>query len=292
MKVVILCGGQGTRLRQETEFRPKPLVEIGGRPVLWHIMRLYAHYGFNEFILCLGYRGNMIREYFLNYQAFNHDFTMTFGRQSNDNGNRTIAFHPSGTMGDKRTEMDNFTVTLVDTGEKNMTGSRLKQIERYLGDDDTFMVTYGDGVADVNIQELVSFHQCHDKLATVTSVQPDSRFGVLDVADDGHVRRFAEKPKTQQWTSAGFFVFDRAMLDVLDADPGCVLEERPLSQLAINQQLVSYQHHGFFFPMDTFRDYLKLNELWQNAPAPWEVWYDAPRMMPSRQAMTIALGGA
>ncbi|MEB3244733.1 MAG: glucose-1-phosphate cytidylyltransferase [Vampirovibrionales bacterium] len=282
MKVVILCGGQGTRLRQETEFRPKPLVEIGGRPVLWHIMRLYAHHGFNEFILCLGYRGNMIKEYFLNYQAFNHDFTLDYsqkqqfsmlGSPTDTGSSAQITFHPGQTARNRRIAFDAFKVTLVDTGEKNMTGSRVKQILPYLQDDDTFMLTYGDGVANVNIRELAAFHKCHDKLATVTSVQPDSRFGVMDVQDDGHVSKFIEKPKTQQWSSAGYFVLDRGVFDLLDDDPNCVFEERPLQQLAAGGQLVSYAHHGFFYPMDTFRDYLKLNELWEDAPAPWEVWH-------------------
>ncbi|MGZ6322160.1 MAG: sugar phosphate nucleotidyltransferase, partial [Ktedonobacterales bacterium] len=187
MKVVILCGGKGTRLREETEFRPKPMVEIGGRPILWHIMKLYAHYGFNDFVLCLGYKGNMIKEYFLNYDAMLRDFTVSIGER----GRQNISFHDHEDTG-------NFVVTLADTGEETMTGGRLKRVERYV-DDDTFLVTYGDGLADVNIADLVAFHHSHGKLATVTAVRPTSRFGLLELDEHGHVAQFREKPQMDEW---------------------------------------------------------------------------------------------
>src|SRR5579863_988047 len=195
MKVVILCGGAGTRLREETEFRPKPLVEVGGRPILWHIMKLYAHYGFSDFILCLGYRGNMIKEYFLNYEAMNNDFTICLGRHA----------QMEYCGGHKE---QNFRVTLVDTGADSMTGGRLRRIQKYLRGEERFMLTYGDGVSDVNIEDLLHFHQGHGRLATVTTFRPLSRFGILDIGDSNQVKNFIEKPKSDAWASAGFFVFE------------------------------------------------------------------------------------
>ena len=258
MKVVILCGGIGTRLREETEFRPKPLVEIGGRPILWHIMKLFAHHGFQDFVLCLGYRGNMIKEYFLNYEAMNNDFTICLGRQ------QRIDYHGA------HREQD-FHLTLTDTGADTATGGRVKMVQKYIGDDDTFIVTYGDGVADVDLRALVEFHQAHGKLATVTMIRPYSRFGVLDVAEGGEVANFAEKPQAMDWASAGFFVFNRGVFDLLSGDD-CVLEREPLEQLARDGQLMAYKHDGFFFAMDTYREYTHLNQLWARGSAPWKVW--------------------
>ncbi|MGD0497938.1 MAG: glucose-1-phosphate cytidylyltransferase [Bryobacteraceae bacterium] len=257
MKVVILCGGQGTRLREETEYRPKPLVEIGGRPILWHIMKSYAHYGFNDFVLCLGYRGNMIKEYFLNYEAMNNDFTIRLGGESH------IDFNGAH-------EELNFRVTLADTGQETMTGGRIKRIERYV-DGDTFLVTYGDGLADVNIPELVAFHKSHGKIATVTAVRPSSRFGVLETTSDGAVLEFSEKPQLDGWASAGFLVFERKLFEYIGTDD-CTLEREPMRRLAAEGQLMAYRHQGFFFAMDTYREYLYLNELWQSGKAPWRVW--------------------
>lgn len=257
-KVVILCGGQGTRLREETEYRPKPLVDIGGRPILWHIMKLYANYGFLDFVLCLGYRGQMIKEYFLNYEAMNNDFTICLGR------NNQIDYH------DAHKEQD-FRVTLADTGQETMTGGRVRQVKRHI-EGDTFMVTYGDGLADLDIQSVLDFHRSHGRLATVTAVRPISRFGVLDVREeDSRVANFAEKPQAEGWMSAGFFVFERKIFDYLSGDD-CVLEREPLEQLAREGQLIAYQHDGFFFAMDTFREYQYLNELWARGQAPWKVW--------------------
>jgi len=257
MKVVILCGGQGTRLREETEYRPKPLVEVGQKPILWHIMKTYAHHGFRRFVLCLGYRGAMIKEYFLNYEAMNNDFTVALGSRNQ------IAYH------DAHAEQD-FQVTLADTGPDTMTGGRVRRVHRYI-DGDTFLVTYGDGVADVDIRALVRYHQRHGKLATVTAVRPPSRFGILDLDGEDQVTRFAEKPRMDGWTNAGYFVFNRRVLSYLDGD-ACILEREPLERLAAEGQLMAYRHEGFFFAMDTFREYQALNELWTNGAAPWKVW--------------------
>ena len=215
MKVVILCGGQGTRLREETEFRPKPLIDIGGRPILWHIMKLYAHHGFHEFICCLGYRGQMIKEYFLNYEAMNNDCTVCLGKK------HQIDFHGG------HSEQD-FHVTLADTGLEAMTGDRIKCVEKYL-EGDTFMVTYGDGVSDLDVTALLEFHRSHGRLATVTTVRPLGRFGVVSLDESSRVTHFIEKPQMDQWTSAGCFVFQRKFLDYLHADQ-CVLEREPLER--------------------------------------------------------------
>ena len=257
MKTVILCGGQGTRLREETEFRPKPLVEIGGKPVLWHIMKLYAHYGFNEFTLCLGYRGNMIKEYFLNYEAMNNDFTICLGAKS-------------PTIFTSSHQEQNFKVTLADTGQETMTGGRIRRVQKYVGAN-TFMVTYGDGVSDIDLKALLSFHRSHGKIATVTTVRPYSRFGILQTDPDGKVLEFREKPLMDGWASAGFLVFEPEIFDYLDSD-SCTLEREPLERLAAANQLMAYHHEGFFYAMDTYREYLYLNELWQSGSAPWKLW--------------------
>ena len=257
MKVVILCGGQGTRLREETEYRPKPLVEIGGRPILWHIMKSYAHYGFNDFVLCLGYRGNMIKEYFLNYEAMNNDFTICLGQQSQLEFKDTHA-------------EQGFRVTLADTGQETMTGGRIKRVQKYVNGD-SFLVTYGDGVADLDVAKLLAFHKTHGKIATVTTVRPQSRFGIVETANDGTVLAFNEKPQLNGWASAGFLVFERKLFDYIEGD-GCVLEREPLERLAAEGQLMAYRHDGFFYAMDTYREYLYLNELWQSGNAPWRAW--------------------
>jgi len=258
MKVVILCGGQGTRLREETEYRPKPLVEVGGRPILWHIMKLYAYHGFRDFVLCLGYRGNMIKEYFLNYEAMNNDFMICLGEK------HEISYRGAHDEQDYR-------VILADTGLESMTGTRVKRIERYITDD-LFLVTYGDGLSDVDISKLVQFHQAHGRLATMTTVRPTSRFGVIDLNAEGRVLDFAEKPQLAGWVNAGFFVFNRAVFEYLNCEPDCILEREPLERLAQEDQLMAYRHDGFFFAMDTYREYLYLNELWNNKQAPWRVW--------------------
>ena len=257
MKVVILCGGLGTRLREETEFRPKPMVEVGGRPILWHIMKTYAHYGFREFVLCLGYRGNTIKDYFLNYEAMNNDFSICLGQKSQ------ICYHGNHNE-------QGYSVTLADTGVNSMTGGRILRVERYIKDD-IFLLTYGDGVIDVNIREVVEFHKSHGKIATVTSVAPVSRFGMLDLSGDDRVRKFTEKPISDGWMNAGYFVLNRKVFDYLTGDD-CIFEREPLERLATDGQLMAYRHDGFFYAMDTFREYQHLNDLWNGSTAPWRVW--------------------
>lgn len=258
MKVVVLCGGVGTRLREETEFRPKPMVEVGGRPILWHVMKLYAHHGFREFVLCLGYRGNVIKEYFLNYEAMSNDFSICLGEKSQ------IRYHGQHTE-------QGFTVTLADTGLESMTGGRIQRIRKYI-DGDTFLLTYGDGVSDVNIRRLVEFHRNHGKIATVTTVPPVSRFGMVALATDhDRVQSFNEKPKTDGWVSAGFFALNRGVFDYLGSDD-CIFEREPLERLAAAGELMAYRHDGFFYAMDTFREYQHLNEMWCRGDAPWRVW--------------------
>jgi len=257
VKVVILCGGLGTRLREETEFRPKPMVEVGGRPILWHIMKMYAHHGFRDFVLCLGYRGNTIKEYFLNYEAMNNDFSICLGQKSQ------IRYHGH------HSEQD-FSVTLADTGLESATGGRVRKIQKYI-DGDTFLLTYGDGVSDVNIGRLLEFHRSHGKIATVTTVPPISRFGILEFADQNRVLRFIEKPRSEGWISAGFFALQREVFNYLGGDE-CVFEREPLERLAADGQLMAYRHEGFFYAMDTYREYQHLNELWASGAAPWRVW--------------------
>ncbi len=257
MKVIVLCGGLGTRLREETEFRPKPLVEIGGRPILWHIMKTYAHAGLLDFVLCLGYRGNMIKEYFLNYEPMNNDFTISLGKKSK------IEFN------NEHTEQD-FRVTLVDTGQSTMTGGRVRRVQKYIGNE-PFMLTYGDGVGDVDIPKLLEFHKRHGKLATVTTVNPSSRFGMIEMNSIGRVTNFLEKPKTSGRASAGFFIFNPGIFDFLGGD-ACILEREPLEKIAAEGELMAFQHDGFFYAMDTYREYEYLNELWNKNEAPWKVW--------------------
>lgn len=257
MQVVILCGGQGTRMREETEYRPKPLVEVGGRPVLWHIMRLFAHHGLREFVLCLGYRGDMIRQYFLNYKSMTRDCRVNLhtGNIVHFNGVPNI----------------DWDVTLADTGLDTMTGGRVQKAARHIAKGEPFIVTYGDGLANVDIGQLIAFHKSHGKLATVTTVRPQSRFGILDIESGGQVTRFAEKPQSDGWMNAGYFVFQPQVLDYIDGDD-CILERGPLERLAREGQLMAHRHDGFFFAMDTYREYLTLNEMWNSGNAPWKVW--------------------
>jgi len=247
----------GTRLREETEFRPKPLIEIGGRPILWHIMKIYSHYGFNSFILCLGYKGAMIKEYFLNYECMNNDFTINLG-----SSRHSLIFHGSHTEW-------NWTVTLVDTGLETMTGGRIKKTEKYI-DSEIFLATYGDGVADIDIAQLVEFHKEKGKIATVTGFHPFSRFGVIEATPDSLVARFKEKPLLEGMISGGFFVFNRKIFDYLDENS--ILEQEPLAQLAKDGELAVYQHKGFWKSMDTYRDFLELNKMWAEQDTPWKVW--------------------
>src|SRR3954447_22305540 len=270
-KVVLLCGGLGTRMREETEFRPKPMVEVGGRPLLWHIMKLYAAHGLSDFVCCLGYRGEIVKQYFLNYHAMLSDMTVSLA---------------SGTVEYGTREVEDWRVALVDTGEESMTGARVKRVENHLGDSDLFLCTYGDGLADVDISALIAFHRSHGKLATVTGVHPPSRFGEL-VINGSEVSRFAEKPAGDSLISGGFFVFDRAVLDRVSADPSCVLEREPLESLAADGELQVYRHDGFWQCADTVRDVELLRSLWDGGDAPWRVWDDRRRQVevhPARRA--------
>jgi glucose-1-phosphate cytidylyltransferase len=257
-RVVILCGGLGTRLREETEFRPKPLVEIGGRPILWHIMKIFAHHGLKDFTLCLGYKGNLIKEYFLNYEAINNNLVVHLGARS------AISY-----LGEH--EEQDYTVRLIDTGGNAQTGARVKKVERLL-EGDRFIVTYGDGLTDVDVPALLEFHRSHGKLATVTTARTPGRFGAVELSPGNQVLRFREKPMQDSWISAGFFVFERQVLSYLTAADGCTLEREPLETLAREGQLMAYRHPGEFFPMDTYRDHVALNDLWNSGKAPWKIW--------------------
>jgi glucose-1-phosphate cytidylyltransferase len=256
MKVVILAGGVGTRLREETEYKPKPMVEVGGRPLLWHIMKIYAHYGHTEFIVCLGYKGDVIRDYFLNYEVRNRDFTVSLGSHE-------VEIHSLH-------EESGWRVTLAETGEKTNTGGRLQRVSQYIGGA-TFMATYGDGVADVDIDRLLSFHRRHGMAATVTAVRPSSRFGELSIERDV-VTVFREKPQVHQgWINGGFFVFEPFVLEMIEGD-GESLETGLLAKLAARRELAVYQHEGFWQCMDTYREMQQLNGLWESNAAPWLVW--------------------
>lgn len=234
------------------------MVEVGGHPLLWHIMKVYAHHGFKDFVLCLGYRGNMIKEYFLNYEAMKGDFTISLGQ------GHKIAYH-----GEHMEQ--GYQVTLAETGPDTMTGGRIKRAARYIHGD-TFLCTYGDGVGDIDIKTLVDFHRRHGRLATVTAVKPQSRYGTIEFDTDGlKVTHFNEKPTLDGLVSAGFFVFDRRVLDYLEGD-NCVLEREPLERLAAEGQLLAYHHSGTWQPMDTYRDLLQLNEMWASGSAGWKVW--------------------
>lgn len=243
----------GTRLREETEYKPKPLVEIGGKPVLWHIMKHYSYYGFHDFILCLGYKGEMIKQYFLNYKTKSNNFTISLKTGA-------ITLHHS--------EDEDWNVTCVDTGEDSLTGKRLRLIEPYIGTDDHFMVTYGDGVGDVNIQELFAFHQTKGKIGTITGIKPLSKYGSLHIDTENTITSFVEKPLLNDRINGGFFVFRKDIFQHFDDG---MFEFTTLPSLAEKQQLVMYQHDGFWQCMDTYRDYLTLNKLWQSEQ-PWKVW--------------------
>lgn len=257
MKVVILAGGFGTRISEESHLKPKPMIEIGERPILWHIMKMYSNYGFNDFIICLGYKGYCIKEYFAHYFLHESDVTFDFKNQ-----NERVIHHHSA---------EPWSVTLVNTGLETMTGGRVKRIQPYVGDE-PFLLTYGDGVSDVNINDLVAYHKAHGKLATVTSIQPSGRFGALDLAEGNGVRGFQEKPKGDgAWINAGFFVLEPQIFDYIAGDT-TVLEKEPLEKLAKDSELVAYKHAGFWQPMDSLRDKNQLEELWKGGKAPWKTW--------------------
>jgi len=258
--VAILCGGKGTRLKEETEFWPKPMIMIGDRPIIWHIMKIYSHYGFSDFMLCLGYKGEMLREYFFHYDWNYNDILLELGSK------RVTKLMESH-------EEDNWKLWMVDTGQESMTGGRLKRLGRYLDQlgSECFFATYGDGVGDVNIQELLAFHKQHGKMATITAVRPPSRFGEL-VVQENMVRSFKEKPQTSEgWINGGFFVLHRKVLDLIEGDK-TIFEAETLPQLSKMRELGVYQHDGFWQCMDTYRELELLQELKQREKAPWEVW--------------------
>jgi glucose-1-phosphate cytidylyltransferase len=258
MKAVILAGGMGTRLTEETAMRPKPMVEIGGKPILWHIMKLYSHHAINDFVICLGYRGYLIKEYFANYYL--HLSNVTFDLAAN-----SMTVHENFA--------EPWRVTLVDTGSSTMTGGRLKRVREFVKDD-TFMMTYGDGVGDVDIGRCLAVHRSHGKLATITGTQPPGRFGRLVIDADDHITAFEEKPQGDgSWINGGFFVLEPGVFDYIDDDT-TVWEQEPLQRLAADRQLAVHRHHGFWLPMDTIRDRLRLEELWAGGSAPWKVWPD------------------
>jgi len=260
MKAVILCGGQGTRLRDITELLPKPMVAIGDRPILWHIMKIYAHYGIKEFVLCLGYKGWKIKEFFLNFRAMTHDCTITLGNHE------SIEFH------DATAEAD-WKVTLAETGDDTMTGARLWKVRRHLENDELFCLTYGDGVANVNIRDLIEFHKANGKIGTLTGVRPPSRFGEMVVHDD-LILNFNEKPNVAEgWINGGFMVFDaKKVWDYFWPGDSLVLEREPLPAMVKDKQLSVYRHEGFWLGMDTLREYTILSDLWSKGKAPWKVW--------------------
>lgn len=257
MKVVILAGGFGTRISEESQFRPKPMIEIGGMPILWHIMKLYSHYGFYDFVICAGYKQHMIKEWFNNYFLYTSDVTFDFTK------GKQVILH------EQRSEP--WRVTVVDTGLNTMTGGRVKRIQKYVGNE-PFMLTYGDGVCDVNISKLVAFHQSHGKLATLTAVKLQQSKGILDIGGDNAVRAFREKSaRDSAPINAGFMVLEPQVFEYLDGD-SCVFEQAPLTRLAAEGQLMSYQHTGFWQCMDTEREKKELETLWETGRAPWKIW--------------------
>ena len=256
MKAVILAGGLGTRISEETHLRPKPMIEIGGKPILWHLMKIYSAQGINEFIICAGYRGFMIKEYFTNYFLHNSDATFDLAKNK-------LTIHHSNA--------EPWQVTVVDTGEQTMTGGRLRRVKKFLNDG-TFCFTYGDGLGDVQIKEIIDIHKKHGKKATITAVQPPGRFGILEINTQGMVNSFLEKPQGNgTWINGGFFVLEPSVIDLI-ADDTVIWEKQPLEDLAAQNQLYAYKHEGFWQCMDTVRDKLLLENLWESGSAPWKSW--------------------
>jgi len=260
MKVLLLAGGFGTRLSEETDIRPKPMVEIGGKPILWHIMKTYSQYGFNEFVVLLGYKGYYIKEYFANYFLHQSDVTIDM---------------KDGSMEVHNNSSEPWKVTLLDTGLHSMTGARIKKAQKFVGDE-PFMLTYGDGVADININELVKFHKSHGKALTMTSAQPDGRFGALNIDNEtNEVQEFKEKPKGDgSWINAGYFICEPKVFDYIDNEESTIFEQEPLKKLAKDGEIFTYKHNSFWKPMDSLKDKNDLNKLWDRNEALWKVWKD------------------
>jgi glucose-1-phosphate cytidylyltransferase len=260
MKVVILCGGQGTRIRDVADNIPKPMIPVGNYPILWHIMKYYAQWGHKQFVLCLGYKGAIIKDFFLNYQAHTSDFTVSLGKAN------AVTYH------NNHAELD-WEVTMAETGLQAMTGARVQRIKKYISDDDTFMMTYGDGLGDVDLDALVAFHRQHGKILTVTGVRPPGRFGELAEDAGGKVMEFNEKPQASGGRiSGGFFVCDRRLFDYLDDREDLVFEQEPMRRLVKDGELMVFRHDGFWQPMDTHREYMLLNGLYEKGAAPWVIW--------------------
>lgn len=257
MKVLLLAGGYGTRLSEETDLKPKPMVEIGGKPILWHIMKMYSHYGFNDFVILLGYKGYYIKEYFMNYYL--HQSDVTIDMQTNKMEVHNNSSEP-------------WKVTLVDTGLDAMTGARIKRVQHHIGNE-PFLLTYGDGVSDVDIAKSVEFHKAHGKTVTMTAIQPEARFGNLDIDENENINKFIEKPKSEAgWINGGFFICEPKVFDYIGDNEDCVFEQEPLQKLALDGEMVAFKHKGFWQPMDTLRDNQKLNNLWKENKAPWKTW--------------------
>jgi len=257
MKAVILAGGLGTRLSEETHLRPKPMVEIGQKPILWHIMKIYSHYGINDFIICCGYKGYLIKEYFANYFLHNSDITI-------DMKENNIDIHEN--------KSEPWKVSLIDTGQSTMTGGRLKRVKEYLKDDESFCFTYGDGLSNVNVKELIKFHNGSGRQATVTAVKPPGRYGNLEISNNSSVESFIEKPSGDGgWINGGFFVLSPNVIDLIDND-SISWEDYPMKQLTKKGQLSAFKHDGFWMPMDTLREKNQMNDLWDSGNAPWKVW--------------------
>lgn len=257
MKVLILAGGLGTRLSEETELKPKPMVEIGGKPILWHIMKIYSYYGFNDFIILTGYKSHVIKDYFINYYTRYSDVTV-------DMINNSVEIH--------KTRQEPWRVTMLYTGENTMTGSRIKRAQEHIGKE-RFLLTYGDGIADINILETIKVHEESGKILTMTAVQPAGRFGSLVIKENGMITSFMEKPKGEEsWINGGFFVCEPQILDYIENDDDVIFEKKPLETIAKNNQLNAYKHYGFWRPMDTLREKRELTDLWYSGKAPWAIW--------------------
>lgn len=257
MKVVILAGGLGTRLSEETDLKPKPMVEIGGMPIIWHIMKIYSSYGFNDFVICLGYKGYMIKEYFANYFLHKSDVTI-------DLKNNSLKVHD--------TQAEPWSITLVDTGKDTMTGGRIKRIQTHLHNE-PFLLTYGDGVSNININELIKYHQQNNKLVTVTAIQPSGKFGALNINENNEVNSFLEKPKGDgAWINGGFFVCEPGVFDFIRNGDNTIWEREPLEEISNQNQMKAYKHAGFWKPMDTLRDKIELEEEWGSGNARWKIW--------------------
>lgn len=256
MKVVIFCGGKGTRMREETEYRPKPLVNIGDKPIIWNIMKHYSHYGFNEFILCIGYKGDMIKDYFMNLDWKNNDFTLEISK-----GDKNIKYHTR--------DEDNWKITIINTGLETMTGARLAQVKEYI-DGDTFMLTYGDGVSDVNLKELLQFHKEKGKIVTLTGIHPMTSFGIIE-CEEGIAKSFKEKPKLQGLINGGYMVLNKDVFNYIPKEDS-MFEEEPLKTIAANGELGVYEHNGFWMAIDTFKDVERINSIYESGRAHWKVW--------------------